>query len=161
MRSRSIAMKVVQIVVSTGTRTWRKRVDPPADFPGVETNIFVVLGHSGKSCAIAATVGVELVDDRAKASGRLRRLHLGLAGHKRECGPRNRSTVARPSGGANTWTPAVLPTRHITYVVVAYTAPSTLYAARGRLIPFNSNSPTGSTLMAFSTFISTRGLMRI
>ena len=24
-------------------------------------------------------------------------------------------------------------------------------------MPFNSNSPTGSTLMAFSTFISTRG----
>jgi len=37
----------------------------------------------------------------------------------------------------------------------------TLYAARGRLIPFNSNSSTGSTLTVFSTFISTRGLMRI
>ena len=37
----------------------------------------------------------------------------------------------------------------------------TLYAARGRLIPFNSNSPTGSTLTAFSTFINTRGLIRI
>ena len=34
-------------------------------------------------------------------------------------------------------------------------------AARGRLIPFNSNSPTGSTFTAFSTFVSTRGLMRI
>ena len=40
-------------------------------------------------------------------------------------------------------------------------AASTLYAARGRLIPFNSNSPTGSTFTAFSTFINTRGLMRI
>ena len=40
------------------------------------------------------------------------------------------------------------------------TAPTTLYAARGRLIPFNSNSPTGSTFTAFSTFVST-GLMRI
>ena len=40
-------------------------------------------------------------------------------------------------------------------------APTTLYAARGRLIPFNSNSPTGSTVTAFSTFVSTRGLMRI
>ena len=29
------------------------------------------------------------------------------------------------------------------------------------LIPFNSNSPTGSTFTAFSTFINTRGLMRI
>jgi hypothetical protein len=29
---------------------------------------------------------------------------------------------------------------------------STLYAAKGRLIPFNSNSPTGSTVTAFSTF---------
>ena len=37
----------------------------------------------------------------------------------------------------------------------------TLYAASGRLIPFNSNSPTGSTFTAFSTFVSTRGLMRI
>ena len=41
------------------------------------------------------------------------------------------------------------------------TAPRTLYAASGRLIPFNSNSPTGSTFTAFSTFINTRGLMRI
>ena len=41
------------------------------------------------------------------------------------------------------------------------TAPTTLYAARGRLIPFNSNSPTGSTVTACSTFVSTRGLMRI
>jgi hypothetical protein len=40
-------------------------------------------------------------------------------------------------------------------------APITLYAARGRLIPFNSNSPTGSTCTAFSTFVSTLGLMRI
>jgi hypothetical protein len=40
-------------------------------------------------------------------------------------------------------------------------AATTLYAARGRLIPFNSNSPTCSTLTAFSTFINTRGLMRI
>ena len=40
-------------------------------------------------------------------------------------------------------------------------AATTLYAARSRLIPFNSNSPTGSTLTAFSTFISTRGLIRI
>ena len=42
-----------------------------------------------------------------------------------------------------------------------FTAAKTLYAARGRLIPFNSNSPTGSTFTAFSTFISTLGLMRI
>ena len=40
-------------------------------------------------------------------------------------------------------------------------AASTLYAASGRLIPFNSNSPTVSTFTAFSTFINTRGLMRI
>ena len=40
-------------------------------------------------------------------------------------------------------------------------AATTLYAARGRLIPFNSNSPTGSTVTAFSTFINTRGLMTI
>ena len=40
-------------------------------------------------------------------------------------------------------------------------AATTLYAARGRLIPFNSNSPTGSTVTAFSTFVSTRGLIRI
>ena len=32
---------------------------------------------------------------------------------------------------------------------------------RGRLIPFNSNSPTGSTVTAFSTFVSTRALIRI
>src|SRR5262249_29302013 len=38
---------------------------------------------------------------------------------------------------------------------------TTLYAARGRLIPFSTNSPTGSTFTAFSTFVSTRGLMRI
>jgi hypothetical protein len=36
-----------------------------------------------------------------------------------------------------------------------------LYAARGLLIPFNSNSPTGSTFTAFSTFVSTLALMRI
>jgi len=47
-------------------------------------------------------------------------------------------------------------------VHVAYErAAITLYAARGRLIPFNSNSPTGSTFTAFSTFVNTRGLMRI
>ena len=40
-------------------------------------------------------------------------------------------------------------------------APTTLYAAKGRLIPFNSNSPTGSTFTAFSTFINTRALIRI
>ena len=40
-------------------------------------------------------------------------------------------------------------------------AASTLYAARGRLIPFSANSPTGSTFTAFSTFVSTLGLMRI
>jgi hypothetical protein len=34
-------------------------------------------------------------------------------------------------------------------------AATTLYAARGRRIPFNSNSPTGSTFTAFSTFINT------
>ena len=43
----------------------------------------------------------------------------------------------------------------------AYVAPITSYAAMGRLIPFNSNSPTGSTLTAFSTFVRTRGLIRI
>jgi hypothetical protein len=48
------------------------------------------------------------------------------------------------------------PSRHFPYE----TAPTTLYAARGRLIPFNSNSPTGSTFTAFSTFIKTLGLMR-
>jgi hypothetical protein len=32
----------------------------------------------------------------------------------------------------------------------------TLYAASGRLIPFNSNSPTGSTFTAFSTFVHPR-----
>ena len=32
---------------------------------------------------------------------------------------------------------------------------------RGPLIPFNSNSPTGSTFASFSTFVSTRGLIRI
>ena len=36
-------------------------------------------------------------------------------------------------------------------------AATTLYAARGRLIPFNSNSPTGSIFTAFSTFVKTRG----
>src|SRR5262249_12437910 len=41
------------------------------------------------------------------------------------------------------------------------TAAITLYAAIGRLIPFNSNSRTGSTFTAFSTFINTRGLIRI
>ena len=40
-------------------------------------------------------------------------------------------------------------------------AASTLHAASGRLIPFNSNSPTGATFTAFSTFISTLGLMGI
>jgi hypothetical protein len=35
--------------------------------------------------------------------------------------------------------------------------PTTVYAAGGRLIPFNSNSPIGSTFTAFSTFINTRG----
>jgi NAD(P)-dependent dehydrogenase (short-subunit alcohol dehydrogenase family) len=44
---------------------------------------------------------------------------------------------------------------------LAETAPTTLYAARGRLIPFNSNSPTGSTFTAFSTLVSTRALIRI
>jgi hypothetical protein len=44
---------------------------------------------------------------------------------------------------------------------LAYTAATTLHAARGRLIPFNSNSLTASTFTAFSTFVSTRGLMRI
>jgi hypothetical protein len=42
-----------------------------------------------------------------------------------------------------------------------FTAARTLYAASGRLIPFNSNSPTASTFTSFSTFINTRGLMRI
>jgi hypothetical protein len=43
----------------------------------------------------------------------------------------------------------------------ADTVPRTLYAARGRLVPFNANSLTGSTFTAFSTFVSTRGLIRI
>ena len=34
---------------------------------------------------------------------------------------------------------------------------TTLYAARGRLIPFNSNSPTGSTFTAFSTYKPMKG----
>jgi hypothetical protein len=38
---------------------------------------------------------------------------------------------------------------------------TTLQAAGGRLIPFNANSPAGSTFTAFSTLVSTRGLMRI
>jgi class 3 adenylate cyclase len=37
----------------------------------------------------------------------------------------------------------------------------TLYAAKGRRIPLRANSPTGSTFTAFSTFVSTLGLMRI
>jgi DNA-binding transcriptional LysR family regulator len=40
------------------------------------------------------------------------------------------------------------------------TAATTLYAASGRLMPFNSNSPTGSTFTAFSTFVSIRGWRR-
>ena len=40
-------------------------------------------------------------------------------------------------------------------------AATTLYAARDRLIPFSANSPTGSTVTACSTFVSTRGLIRI
>ena len=39
--------------------------------------------------------------------------------------------------------------------------PTTLYAANGRLIPLSANSPTGSTFTAFSTFVSTRGLIKI
>jgi hypothetical protein len=35
-----------------------------------------------------------------------------------------------------------------------------LYAASGRLIPFNPNSPTGSIFTALSTVIRTLGLMR-
>ena len=38
-------------------------------------------------------------------------------------------------------------------------AATTLYAASRRLTPFNSNSPTSSTT-AFSTFVSTRGLIK-
>jgi hypothetical protein len=30
-----------------------------------------------------------------------------------------------------------------------------------RLIPFSTNSPTGSTFTAFPTFVSTRGLIKI
>ena len=59
-----------------------------------------------------------------------------------------------PSGEAT----CVLPQR---YSGSRDKAPTMLYAARGRLIPFNSNSPTGSTLTAFPTFVSTRGLIRI
>jgi hypothetical protein len=36
-----------------------------------------------------------------------------------------------------------------------------LYAANGRRIPLSANSPTGSTFTACSTFVSTRGLIRI
>jgi hypothetical protein len=56
---------------------------------------------------------------------------------------------------------AFTPLRKAQWQRYCETAPSTLYAARGRLIPFNSNSPTGSTFTAFSTFVSTLGLMRI
>ena len=38
---------------------------------------------------------------------------------------------------------------------------STLYAAIGRRMPFRLNSPTGSTVTAFSTACRTRGLIRI
>src|ERR1700752_181945 len=41
------------------------------------------------------------------------------------------------------------------------TAATQLYPASGRLIPYNSNSPTGSTFTAFSTFVSPRGLIKI
>src|SRR5262249_8852116 len=37
----------------------------------------------------------------------------------------------------------------------------TLYATIGRRMPFSSNSPTGSTVTAFSMAWRTRGLMRI
>ena len=40
-------------------------------------------------------------------------------------------------------------------------AESTLYAVNGRLMPLSLNSPTGSTVMAFSTAIKTRGLIKI
>ena len=49
---------------------------------------------------------------------------------------------------------ALAPLKHL-----ADAAVRTLYAARGRRIPLNSNSPTGSTFTAFSTFVSTRGLI--
>ena len=62
-------------------------------------------------------------------------------------------------------------TRHVRYVpiadigapsqIFADTAESTLYAVKGRLMPLSLNSPTGSTLIASSTAIKTRGLMRI
>ena len=38
--------------------------------------------------------------------------------------------------------------------------PDGLEVARRR-IPLSANSPTGSTVTAFSTFVSTRGLIRI
>src|SRR6516225_3526018 len=38
---------------------------------------------------------------------------------------------------------------------------STLYAAIGRRMPFSANSPTASTITAFSIACRTRGLMRI
>jgi hypothetical protein len=53
------------------------------------------------------------------------------------------------------------PSQRVRVAKTQVSAARTLYAANGRLIPFNSNSPTGSTFTAFSTFISTRGLMRI
>ena len=40
-------------------------------------------------------------------------------------------------------------------------APTTLYAASGRLIPLSAKSPTGSTAIASSTAISTRELISI
>jgi hypothetical protein len=40
-------------------------------------------------------------------------------------------------------------------------AESTLYAAKGRLMPLSLNSPIGSTLIASATAIKTRGLIKI
>ena len=73
-------------------------------------------------------------------------LALFLAGH-------HRATAFASIRSAAT---ALAPATAFRFQTSEDEAASTLYAAKGRLIPFNSNSPTGSTFTAFSTFISTR-----
>ena len=51
-------------------------------------------------------------------------------------------------------------TEYVSYEI-ADLAATTLWAAKGRRIPLSANSPTGSTTTAFSTFVSTRGLIKI
>ena len=74
---------------------------------------------------------------------------------------RERRFQAHRSGGQSAALRCLSATAPVLALGFYDAVPTTLYAARGRLIPFNSNSPTGSTLTAFSTFINTRGLMRI